>query len=96
MFALRIIEETRKNKNVPFEQVIENFELGSSYSKLKSGATNEFDLFMEENYPETDKSTVESLICGRNGDVYFIERNTENKQFSYFIMTESGQTFERL
>lgn len=96
MYTLRIIEETRENENEAFDQVIENFELGSSYSRLKNGVTKEFDQVMQKDYPDTDKNTIESLICGENRDVYFVEKNTENRVFSYFIMTESGKTFERL
>lgn len=96
MFALRIIEEERENKNAPFQQVIENFELGSSYSKIKKGSTKEFDKLIKEKFPDTDKNGIESLICAENGHTFFIEDNTENKVYSYFIMTESGKTFERL
>jgi len=35
MFILRIIEETRKDENSPFEQKIRNLELGNSYSIKK-------------------------------------------------------------
>jgi len=96
MFVLRIIEETRENENEPFEQIIENFELGSAYTRLKSGVTKEFDNVMEKEFPDSDKNNVESLICGQNGDIYFMEKNNENKVYRYFIMTEVGQTFERL
>lgn len=96
MYTLRIIEEVRENQNEPFQQVIENFELGSSYSRIKKGATKEFDQIMADQFPEQDKSEVESLLCSENGWTFFIYSNTPNRVFSYFIMTESGKTFERI
>ena len=51
---------------------------------------------MKKNYPEHDKSTLNGIICSDLGDVFFIEKNEENKIFQYFIMTESGKTFEKL
>jgi len=104
MFTLRIIEETRENENAPFEQVIENHSLGKSYAKLKQGVTKEFDIEVErlkdelkEDWPKTDvKNDVDSLICGQNGEVFFIMKETPLKRYDYFIMTENGKTFERL
>lgn len=94
MFALRIIEETRENENSPFQQVITNYELGTAYSILKKGITNEFNEEMIKRFPETDQSKIKGLVCAEN--YFFIEENSENKVFSYFIMTDSGKTFERL
>lgn len=104
MFTLRIIEETRENENAPFEQVIENHSLGKSYAKLKQGITKEFDSEVEnlkeqlkENWPNLDvKTEVDTLICGDNGEQFFVMKDTPLKRHDYFIMTENGKTFERL
>jgi len=96
MFALRIIEETRENENLPFEQVVENFVIGNSYSILRNGATKEFDAIMESEFPEAEITPIESLLCTENGSKFFIWYPTALRQYSYFIMTESGKTFERL
>lgn len=104
MFALRIIEETRESENAPFEQIQNNHALGRGYSKLKQGVTKEFDLEIErltpqlqENWPNLDvKTQVDSIISGENGDSWFIMKDTPLKRHQYFIMTETGATFERL
>lgn len=96
MYSLRIIEETRASENKPFEQVIENYLLGNSYAHLKKGVTKEFDKTMKNEFSEYDIKSVKSLICGENGVKMFIMENEKNKQYSYFIMTENGNTFERL
>jgi len=94
MFALRIIEETRDDINSPFQQVITNYALGTAYSILKKGITNEFNEEMKKRFPKTDIKEIKGLVCAEN--YFFIEEDSENKIFSYFIMTDSGKTFERL
>lgn len=94
MFTLRVIEETRESVNVPFDQVIENFFLGAAYSVVKNG-TREFDRIMKAEYPETDKERVVALVCGEN-ERWFVEKNTDLRNFTYYIMTENGKTYERL
>ena len=96
MFTLRIIEETRGSENDPFEQVIENFEVGYSYSILKKGDTKEFDQLMRREYPESEIESIESLLCTEQGRVFFIWTPTKLQVYSYFIMSEGGKTFERL
>lgn len=96
MFTLRIIEETRKSKNAPFEQVIENFALGNSYTELKKGSTSEFDDLMKMNHPETSPDGISVLLVSEMGREFFIEDETELKRYDYFIMTDGGKTFERL
>lgn len=96
MYTLRIIEETRENETDPFEQVIENFELGNSYSRIRS-RTKEFNRIVEDLYSEeSDIDEIESIICAENEKIFFIEKNETNRVFSYFIMTDSGKTFEKL
>lgn len=96
MFILRIIQKDRKTPDSPFEQVIEYFELGKAYTKLEKSAQSEFDHIMRTNYPDHPQDLIYGLICGQNGDTYFIEHSTVLKQRSYCIMTDSGQEFEKL
>jgi hypothetical protein len=100
MFVLRIIEETRENESVPFNQVIENFEIGSSYSVIRKNDSDEFDSIMKKEYPDVNKADISALLCvqrcDEHGNIFFIYPRTPTKQFSYFIMTENGKTFERL
>ena len=95
MYTLRIIEETRENEKAPFEQVIENFELGGSYTQIHKGCSNEFDRITKENQGG-DTDGIRAVLCGENEKVFFIMKNSKNMVFSYFIMTDSGKTFERL
>jgi sulfatase maturation enzyme AslB (radical SAM superfamily) len=95
MFTLRIIEEVRENESLPFEQVLENFELGIPYSKVKRGWTKEFEATIKD-WPHEDSSSVECIVCGENGTNFFICANNPLRHYQYFIMTDSGKTFERL
>lgn len=95
MYTLRIIIEERENPSLPFEQVIHNYDLGASYSRVRKGTRN-FNRIMDELYPEVNKDEVESIICSENEKEWFIQKNTENKTFAYFIMSDNGNTFERL
>jgi len=94
MYTLRIIEETRADESMPFEQVIENFELGDAYATIKNGIT-EFDKIMER-YPNENKELIKVIICGENGDEIFVRQNDTLNEYTYFIMSESGKTFEKL
>lgn len=96
MYTLRIIEETRDSKETRFDKVVENYSLGNYYSVLSNGATKEFDEVMKTDFPAEDKSTIRAIVIGENRLTMHIEENTENKHFSYFIMTENGKTFEKL
>ena len=42
------------------------------------------------------KEEVRAIVCGQNELKIFIFNNNENRNFSYFVMTESGKTFEKL
>lgn len=95
MYTLRIIENTRENEENLFEQVIENFELGNSYSIIKKGSSKEFDSQLEECF-ENDKKDIRLLLCAENGIKFHILNNNKNRIFEYFIMTDSGKTFEKL
>lgn len=96
MYTLRIIEMERDNENERFEEVVENFELGESYALLKKGATKEFDEEMKRSYPDSTRDDIRALLCGGNGVSFFILNNSSLFNHTYFIMTESGKTFERL
>lgn len=96
MFVLRIIEESRKHEFDPFSQVVENHELGKAYSKLEKGITPEFEEVMKYEFPDEKSNSVKAIILGENGDSFFISENTDNRTYSYFIMTENGSTFERI
>lgn len=95
MYNLRIIERVRKSEKESFQKVTENFELGSSYSKIVKDESDEFNELTKE-WSDEDKVDVESIICGQNDTLYFIYTNNINRNHSYFIMSDSGQTFERL
>lgn len=95
MYTLRIIEETRENEKSPFEQVIKNFELGKAYTKIEKGCSSEFDRIVKEN-AGGDINGIRAVVCGENELVFFIMNNNKNMTYSYFIMTESGKTLERL
>jgi len=96
MYTLRIIEEVRENEKLPFEQVIENFELGLSYTKIEKGCSKEFSRIMKDLFPSESDLEIESLIIGENEKVFFVFKATSLRNNSYFIMTESGKTLERL
>ena len=91
MYTLRIIKETREDESEQFQQTIENHWLGESYVKERP-----------ENYIGDDKldelirKTAKSVIIGSNLKKFVIWKDTQNVICSYFIMTESGKTFEKL
>lgn len=92
MYTLRIIEETRENEKAPFEQVIENFDLGSAYSVF-GPETKRFKEVIGEDVSMFFRRLVFADIEGRS---FFIRKDSENHKTSYFIMTDSGKTFEKL
>lgn len=95
MYTLRIIEETRENEKSPFEQVIRNIEIGDSYTKVKRECSTVFSKLIDD-YPEYAKGSVREFILFGNGEVYPISESDSNHNWSYFIMTDNGKTFERL
>lgn len=99
MYTLRIIEEERDNENLPFDQVIENFEIGKSYSVIRKGKSKEFDAILET-YEGVNKEEIDAILCVErmydNNNVFFIYHPTALRQNHYFVMTDSGKTFERL
>lgn len=71
MYTLRIIEETRENEDSSFEQVIENFELGRAYCKIKKGHSSEFKRIMDNMYPEENDKDIKALVIGENEQIFF-------------------------
>ena len=98
MYTLRVIKETRANNTMAFERVIENFELGSSYTVLEKNYTSEFsDLIKKKHIPENRVGEKKKkIVCGGNENSFLLFENSENKQYFYFIMSDSGTTFEKL
>jgi len=101
MYTLRIIEETREDVKDPFDQVIENFDLGTSYSIIRKGATREFDAILKNQFPEVDTEGITALVCGHSLDesrntMFVYSKDNDYRKFTYYIMTDGGKTFEKL
>ena len=92
MYTLRIIEETRKSEKLPFVQVIRNVNLGNSYSTCTAGST-EFDEIVS-GFPKDN--AIRKIVIDSKCIEHTVLSNNEFRNYSYFIMTENGQTFERL
>lgn len=95
MFALRVIFETRENTDSPFSQEIETYELGKSYSVLKRNNTRLFPDAIKR-YMDVDDNSVRAIVAGDNGNEWFILNNSELVNATYYVMTDSGSTFEKL
>ena len=96
MFTLRVLEEKREDVKLPFESVVSNYELGSSYSVIKSG-TEEFKRNLIGRYPDLiEDKRISSIICSDKGDILFIMKNNEYNEYTHYIMNENGGTFERI
>lgn len=95
MYTLRIIEETRADEKLPFDQVIINCELGDTYTKFCKGNSPLFAVFLND-YPEECKKQIRDFIQDEKGKLHPIFSNDLNHTWNYFIMTDSGKTFERL
>jgi len=95
MYTLRIIEEIRDRETKVFDQIISNHALGSCYTFVKKG-TKFFDECLKNKYPETDKTTVSGLVLTETGNVWFLKVPEVNRRNTYYVMTDTGKTFERL
>lgn len=86
MYTLRIVEKNG---------IVSNHYLGNSYARIKKDVCKMFSDIIDSEYPGIETKDIDSLITGMNGDTFFIykEETTDNQ---YFIMTDSGKTFERL
>lgn len=96
MYTLRIIEETRQNVSDPFQQEIKNFEIGCFYSVVRKGHSEKFNKLIKEKHIGTPTEGVRAIICDQKEWDFFVFEDTELKRTSYFIMTESGKTFEKI
>lgn len=102
MYTLRMVETT-KNKNGQTDRIIENYWLGNAYARVNKG-TKEFDRIMDR-YPDYNKDKIMCIICSdiirgqeeyNPTNEYLLWEDTEIAEYSYFIMTNTGKTFERL
>lgn len=97
MYTLRIIEETRESENEPWEQVIEDHELGDSYSIIKkSTSPKEFKRLMDMYYPEsTDHSQIRGIVVGsKNKSVFFLCTENDLRCNAYYTMSD-GKTITK-
>ena len=98
MYSLRIIEKTRENVDDNFDYVTENFCIDTSYSIVRADS-KEFKRIMDSEYPDlkqSSKDKIRALLCCENGQIFFIEEKDSLREYQYFIMTERGNTFEKL
>jgi len=94
MYTLRIIEETRENKNEPFQQVITDYELGESYSIIKNGISKEFDEIMDKQYPNYEKTDIRGIVVGENEKIFFLMKDSNTINNTYYTMSD-GKTLTR-
>lgn len=95
MYTLRIIEEIRADEKSPFSQITRNISLGDSYILVCRGHSPLFDEEVKD-YPEHVIDKIRAVILYGAGKSYPIQSNEPNNVASYYIMTETGKTFERL
>jgi len=95
MYSLRIIEETRKDEKSPFGSIPTTYNIGEFYSVLKKGSTGKFEEKFKE-YPEWDIKSVRGIVIGSNKMELFLMEDLPNEKTTYYIMTDSGSTLERL
>lgn len=76
MYTLRIIEETRETVDEPFQQVVENFYLGSFYSIIRKGLTKEFNEIFTREFPGKSQENIDALLICDSGRMFFIEHST--------------------
>ena len=98
MYSLRIIEKTRENVEDRFDYVTKNFCIGNSYSVVRADS-KEFKRIMDAEYPDLkqiSKDNIRALLCCDNGQTFFIEKKDDLRESEYFVMTERGNTFEKL
>lgn len=96
MYTLRIIEEKRENEKASFEQIIKNFEMGTSYTRVERECGGSVFNNLIKDYPECVKSTIRAFLIFGNGETYPISQDDNNHHWLYFIMTDSGKTLERI
>ncbi len=95
MYTLRIIKEEKFAKDEPFEQITENRILGNWYKVIKKGISREF-YERSKDLPEVLAEHAFALILSERQPAFFIFNDKEMLKRTYYIMTESGKTFEKL
>jgi len=98
MYSLRVVKKKSEDVDDRFDYVIENFCIGASYSVVRADS-KEFKRIMEAEYPDlkqSSKDKIRALLCCENGKTFFIEEKDSLREYEYFIMTERGNTFEKL
>jgi len=94
MFILRTIEETRENENAQWTSHVTNLELGDCYT-LFYRDSKEFAPLLESHGENVGDIRI-ILISEAQRQGIFLMGNTETVRHNYFIMTDTGKTFERL
>ena len=95
MYTLRLIEEFKVDEKSPWQEAISNFELGNGYTLFRG--FHPILLKARNGFKDVEtKEKLLSVIHGENKREINIWDNDENIRRVYFVMTDSGQTFERL
>lgn len=96
MFILRTIEETREDEKAQWSQFVSNLELGNCYT-VHYPESKFFIPLLQSEFPDEDIKNVRAIITpGSSTQLLLLTMNTETLRHEYFIMTDSGRTFERL
>lgn len=108
MYTLRVIEEKRVDKDSPFDSETHNFYLGAHYSVYRRGLSRAFERFLANNNKEKkvfdDSSCVAAplndirgiVLAEEGSKVIHLLDDSENIKRNYYIVMESGRTFERI
>lgn len=108
MYTLRVIEEKRDDKCSPFDSETHNFYLGAHYSVYRRGLSRAFERFLANN--SKAKKVLDESSCAdaplndvrgivlaeEGGNVIHLLDDSENIKRNYYIVMESGRTFERI
>ncbi len=97
MYTLRVVKQERENSESNFNQTTENFELGDAYIKLEKGLSEKFDMYVNKEVIGEEKyNSISAIVIGTSNHIYTIVESTDDAIYTYYIMTESGKTFEKL
>lgn len=95
MYTLRIIHD-EKGKNGKFSSRRENINLGDNYTVYPRGS-DECDKTIKEGNTEWLEKNLISIVESERGDKFLItKKDSKDESDWYYIVTESGKTFERL
>ncbi len=93
MYTLRIIKQIKLSEPESTSQEIINFELGRVYSKIQSGCVLFYRTIREE-FGVLSKSTKVKCLIGDTDGRHFLILNDPDT--TYYIVSDSGHTIERL